>query len=553
VKIYSYITILNFFLLCFGTLFLMGSSFVNIQTTPKWFCFIFASSAILLFFVLFSLFSTKEIQFKNFILPVCLIITGLSFTQAVYGIAQYFRLLPALGIYRVTGSLDNPAGFATCLCAGFPFFFYFLFKKVILIRFLSIAAIIIVGLAVILSGSRAGMISLAAVCVLSFFNLFTINKTQKVVTGIFLVILLSSLYFIKRDSANGRLLIWRCSWEMIKEKPITGYGVGGFKANYMNFQAKYFEEHPDSKYAMLADNISRPFNEYVGVLVNYGLAGFLCLLLFLILLIRSFKRNKEKALLSYIAAWCLIAIAVFASFSYPLRYPFIWVAGLLCCLIILFQGNDKMFKLIKKSYIPSIIILLLAPIVCFKTYSRLKAEMKWCKVAHLSLAGETEQMLPEYQFLHAKLQNNELFLYNYAAELNYSKHYEESRSIANECERFLADYDLQMLMADNYQQLKDYTKAEQHYRKAAAMCPAKFSPLYGLAKMYNETGRKDNAIVIAQQIIHKPVKIASPTVVAIRREMMQLIEENKTNKLQNNNTRQGNTLNIQSSDAALPP
>jgi hypothetical protein len=53
-------------------------------------------------------------------------------------------------------------------------------------------------------------------------------------------------------------------------------------------------------------------------------------------------------------------------------------------------------------------------------------------------------MLPEYQVLHSKLKNNELFLYNYVAELNFSKHYEKSQSIACECERLWADYDLQM-------------------------------------------------------------------------------------------------------------
>jgi len=158
----------------------------------------------------------------------------------------------------------------------------------------------------------------------------------------------------------------------------------------MNYQAQYFEEHPDSKYAMLADNISRPFNEYVGLLVNYGFVGFL---LFLFYLTRAFRRNTNKTLFTYIAYWCLTAIAVFAFFSYPLRYPFVWAVGLLSCLTILFQANNKTFAILRKSYISSIIILLLTSIICFKSYGQLKAEMKWCKVAHQSLAGETEQMM----------------------------------------------------------------------------------------------------------------------------------------------------------------
>jgi len=170
--------------------------------------------------------------------------------------------------------------------------------------------------------------------------------------------------------------------------------------------------------------------------------------------------------------------------------------------------------------------------------------MKWTKIAHQSLAGQTEQMLPEYKLLHSKLRNNELFLYNYAAEQNFSKHYEESLVIARECESLWGDYDLQMLIADNYQQLKDYAKAEQHYRKAAAMCPAKFVPLYQLAKMLDAIGRNDEAVALAIQIVNKPIKVLSTQIVAIQREMRELILKNQ---------RQGNALNEQPFDSALPP
>jgi len=210
-----------------------------------------------------------------------------------------------------------------------------------------------------------------------------------------------------------------------------------------------------------------------------------------------------------------------------------------------------------------VLMLLLTPVVCFMGYKRLRVEMEWCEIAHRSLAGQTEEMLPEYQTLHNKLSNNHLFLYNYAAEFNFSGHYEESNTIARACERLWADYDLQMLLADNCQKLQDYTAAEQHYRKAAAMCPVKFMPLYQLAKIYDATGRKDEAVALAEQIVNKPIKIVSSTIIAIQREMRQLIEEAKNNapatesrtssNPQKHSTRQGETPDIQPSGNALPP
>jgi hypothetical protein len=60
VKIASYIALLFFFLLCLGTLFLTGSSFVSAQTTPKEYAFIFCFSAILITGALFVLFGNKQ-------------------------------------------------------------------------------------------------------------------------------------------------------------------------------------------------------------------------------------------------------------------------------------------------------------------------------------------------------------------------------------------------------------------------------------------------------------------------------------------------------------
>lgn len=81
------------------------------------------------------------------------------------------------------------------------------------------------------------------------------------------------------------MLIWKCSWEMIKENPFLGHGIGSFKANYMDYQATYFRTFSTSEYAMLADNINHPFNEYILLLVQFGLTGMITLILFVVFLI----------------------------------------------------------------------------------------------------------------------------------------------------------------------------------------------------------------------------------------------------------------------------
>jgi hypothetical protein len=44
--------------------------------------------------------------------------------QALYGILQYWGVLQCTSSFRITGSFDNPAGFASSLCAGIPFLWF---------------------------------------------------------------------------------------------------------------------------------------------------------------------------------------------------------------------------------------------------------------------------------------------------------------------------------------------------------------------------------------------------------------------------------------------
>ncbi len=513
--------------MCIGSLFPVSPAFVNAETTLKWYVALYSGIVFTTVYILFSFFTrnTKKesgIMISGFSAVVVVACT----VQALYGIAQYVGILSVGNGFQVTGSFDNPAGFAASLCAGFPFLFVFLFNQKTWIKGLSIAAGLIVITAVVLSASRAGIISLFAIGLLILFQKLRIKTIRKVlVFAIALVLTLPGLYFLKKDSADGRLLIWCCSWEMIKDKPLLGHGTGGFKANYMNYQAAYFEENPESKFALLADNVARPFNEYLLLATNYGLVGLGVFFFFLWFLWKSYRRIQDKNKLVTVSVCSLLSIAVFALFSYPLRYPFVWVAGALSTVVIISRAEYKtrispaVSLSLKVGLIPVLVVLAVT------TYSTMSAEIKWNRTARKSLMGQTEEMLPAYKQLYSKLHRNELFLYNYAAELNVVEHYEESLQIAKECGHLWADYDLQMLMAENCQQLQQYAEAERYYRRAAAMCPVKFMPLYRLAELYQAAGQSVEARKTAEKIVEKKIKIPSPTINAIKSKMRDLISE----------------------------
>ncbi|MDR1340574.1 MAG: O-antigen ligase family protein [Prevotellaceae bacterium] len=521
VRVRNILLTVIFALMCAGSLFPVSLLFVNEQVTPKWYCTVFCLAALLLTYVAFSFSAKGKTATAQIIFPVILV---LCIMQAAYGLLQYIHVLPGDGGFHITGSFDNPAGFAASLCAGLPVMFYSVLKNRTLQNRITIITATIIVAAILLSGSRSGMASMLAVCMVISLYEFPKNRKLKVILFSVVFLLFSGLYFLKKDSADGRLLIWRCSWEMIRDQPVFGHGCGGFKAGYMDYQAGYFEHHPDSKYAMLADNVNRPFNEYILLLTNYGFAGFVLFLAVCWFVWKSFLRCRHEPVVR-LAGCGLLSVAVFAFFSYPLTYPFVWIMVILSIAIILYHAKYPVKIPVRILF--TVKILLIPAILFFgwKTYQRMSNEMLWCKIARQSLSGRTERMLPEYERLRPVLSGNELFLYNYTAELNVTGHYDKSLQVGKACERLWADYDLQMLLADNYLQLQQYDEAERHYRKASQMCPVKFMPLYRLAKLYEERGNRVETLRWAELILGKRIKISSPTINAIRQEMKQLIEK----------------------------
>jgi hypothetical protein len=78
---------------------------------------------------------------------------------------------------------------------------------------------------------------------------------------IFALAITSGLYLMKKGSADGRLLIWKVTIDAIKERPLLGQGIDKFKAFYMDGQAGYFKDYPDSPEAAVAGDNNYAFNE----------------------------------------------------------------------------------------------------------------------------------------------------------------------------------------------------------------------------------------------------------------------------------------------------
>ena len=103
----------------------------------------------------------------------------------------------------------------------------------------------------------------------------------------------------KWNGTNTRLAIWTCAYEIVKENPILGTGLGDRTTVLMD---KYKEKH----FLYAINTKKNTHNQYLDILISMGIIG---LLLFLILyfIFPAYIYIKEK---NYFALYILLVLAI---------------------------------------------------------------------------------------------------------------------------------------------------------------------------------------------------------------------------------------------------
>ena len=187
-----------------------------------------------------------------------------------------------MGSLVIKGVFDNPTGFAlhTCLLvamlwqthplplpasegSGFRLMLTHYGKGGIWV--LTVAS----AMMVFLSGCRTGMVCMAGIILLMLYRearrwvkTDAVRLWGGIIGGGLLLAVVFYVFSVKQESTGGRRFILERTWELIEERPVTGYGWQGFEREYMPKQADFFRQHPDSLAAWYADEISHPLNEF---------------------------------------------------------------------------------------------------------------------------------------------------------------------------------------------------------------------------------------------------------------------------------------------------
>lgn len=496
---------------------------------------------------LFYLFIRTFLKTKKQLLFIVLGISVGIFVNTLYGFGQYFVLFKSFhSKFSVTGTFFNPAPFSGLISIGnILILFIILFKEKIYALFNSsknkkiLKNLILYGsifvfssnlILLIILKSRASILSLF---VGSLFLIF-IKLKSKIVSIIpkrifislaFSLILSCSflLYSLRKNSADGRILIWKTSLEMIKNQPFIGVGLDKFKTYYMLYQANYFSKNKIPQEIVLADNVVYAFNDFLQILIEQGFIGFS---LFIFLIFLALKKIKKRIPFKVLGGSLIISLCTFACFSYPLQIlplKIIGIFGFAICSL----GSENKRKLIPNKFLS---FLFLLGLFCFSilqisaVYKLEKNYSLWKKATNSYFSNDFKKSVEFFEKAYPFLKTDGEFLMHYAKALSINEQPKKSNEILHQAENYLNNTIIQITQGDNYKTLKDYHQAEKHYKIAFDMIPNRLYPIYLLAKMYEEKGDLDQAKKQAKILLEMPIKVPSMAIFQMQKEMDNLLE-----------------------------
>lgn len=467
-------------------------------------------------------------------------------------------------LYNLTGSFWNPGPYAGFLAVIFPIALYWALKLYVSLHPLnkellknkreaftiiasyttfSMAALCIFGSISVLPATMSRSAWIAAICgggiILChqyqwhhrLWNHCRKYPRKGIVYSISIIVLVSAtgwgMYQLKKDSAHGRLLLWKLSYRAIQEQPFTGVGVGKFGGAFGRAQAAYFATgQGTSQEEKIAGAPVYSFNEFLQIGVEYGIAGLVIFLTIIGFALRNASCSKTDGSVAVVAS--LITFLIFACFSYPfsigqMQKLFLLLLLTAVCLPVKGQGflspDWRVWTARGLAVIPLYIFINMT----FQVQKQKEARTKWLEERRYYNMKIYEGTVDKYRELYPGLKNNFEFLFEYGQCLSKTEKYEESNRILAEGTERSADPMFFNILGQNYQAMRQYKEAEAAFHQAIWRVPHRLLPYYFLTKMYFASGDTLKGMETGKLLLGKKPKVMSPAVKEMKDEIGELL------------------------------
>lgn len=430
--------------------------------------------------------------------------------------ATYPKKIPA-----INGGYGNKNIFAVCLMFKLPFLYYALFRYKKWLKIIASVLIVAICFCLPIISTRSAFVCLALniiiMIIYSFVYFFRFKtKSYLIKTSLIVVLLLGGFvlgsFFVTYNyqhsehkqknefdvtqriketgtgrSSKVRLIIWRNTSQIIKEKPLFGWGAGNHKLAIMKV------ETPQKANFIVSDHAH---NDFLEMFSELGLVG---LLLYLSVYLSVF----------------IVAIKII--FSRKTKEPYRLIALLSLMLLITYM-NDAMFNFPNERATPQIYLALSLSLIVFaksKMMNQRQQPTKFTKpiFVFICLLTISATYVEVMHFYSSKLQLERIVCYNNKNKNQVPPEYWEKHfpclPNVDESTRPIA-----INIANMYALQKDYRKAidiviNDNSNPYIAMKE------FSLASWYSKMDKKDSALFFADSCLRMKPKFYNATVIKI--------------------------------------
>jgi O-antigen ligase len=290
--------------------------------------------------------------------------------------------------------------------------------------------------------------------------------------------------FFHLDTLHERIWLWQKSWEMIKENPWLGVGLGQWRIHFPDYAKTRKFRKTDNDIREIV--FQRPHNDYVWVLAESGFLGlifFLAVLIFPIfycfqMLSKTTDRNIK--LLSICMLFGLIGYMIISFFSFPKERIVhgIFLSLIIACVVSTYHSAVPEQK---RSSSPnlrvlSILSMLLLSMCAGIGYTRLQSEIhtRNAVLAHHSENWQTvvaEIDRANTMFYNIDPASTPLFWYRGVANYSMGRFNEAISDFKSAYRVHPYNYHVLNNLGTSYAKVGDYQRAGEYYQKAIDAFP----------------------------------------------------------------------------------
>ena len=332
-----------------------------------------------------------------------------------------------------------------------------------------------------------------------------------------LFLAMAAVFMLKKDSANGRLFMWRMSLNAIAEHPLAGHGATRFPVAYGNAQEAYFAR---GQYAEWEEHVAGSpeyaFNEYLQIGIEYGIPVLVAGLAVVGLCLWQGIRKQRTGVCA-----AILSLGIFSFSSYPLQLPvFIITLIVLLFACIASDGTSGRIKIALFS------LAIGATGLYLHQTNNYNACKEWTRARMLYNVGAYSSAKKEYALLYPALNHRAAFMFEYSRCLNKLEEYEASNRMLQETSLLTCDPMVFNIIGKNCQMLGEYEEAEKYLFRSVNRLPGRIYPYYLLAKLYAdpECFHLRKFEFAFRMVMEKEPKVQSTAIREMREEVRQLKE-----------------------------